>query len=182
MGTSAALPPLGSSDRQAAHYYRARHARPLPREAQRKGKVQAAEKIIAQLLVFLELARGELRPEPEQILQSLRRHSTGLGVCLAHPSVPMANSTVERAQRSAAVARKNFYGRGAAWSGELAGAGSTRLATLRQRGLCSRKYFPAYLEACARAGGRAPENLEGLLPWKGSAEKRAANQAQGRPS
>ena len=129
----------------------------------------------------LELARGELRPEQEKILQSLRRHWTGLCVFVDHPYVPMDNNTVERAQRSAAVARKNFYGSGAEWSGELACACFTLLATLRQHGLCPRKYFQAYLEACARAGGRAPENLEEFLPWKWSAEKRAANQAQGRP-
>ena len=79
------------------------------------------------------------------------------------------------------MARKNFYGSGAEWSGELACACFTLLATLRQHGLCPRKYFQAYLEACARAGGRAPENLEEFLPWKWSADKRAANQAQGRP-
>ena len=50
---SAALPPLGSSDRQAAHYYRAQHARALQREDQLKEKAQAAEKIIAQLMVLI---------------------------------------------------------------------------------------------------------------------------------
>jgi transposase len=129
----------------------------------------------------LELARGELRPEQEKILKSMRRHWTGLCVFVEHPEVPMDNNTAERAQRSLAVGRKNFYGSGAEWSGELACACFTLLATLRQHGLCPRKYFQAYLEACARAGGRAPENLEEFLPWKWSAEKRAANQAQGRP-
>jgi hypothetical protein len=55
------------------------------------------------------------------------------------------------------------------------------LATLRQHGLCPRQYFQAYLEACAHAGGRAPANLEEFLPWKWSAQKRAAYQAKGRP-
>jgi transposase len=129
----------------------------------------------------LELARGELRPEPEKILKSMRRHWTGLCVFVDHPEVPMDNNTAERAQRSLAVGRKNFYGSGAEWSGELACACFTLLATLRQHGLCPRKYFQVYLEACARAGGRAPASLEEFLPWKWSAEKRAAYQAQGRP-
>ena len=129
----------------------------------------------------LELARGELRPEQEKILQSMRRHWTGLCVFVEHPPVPMDNNAAERAQRPLAVGRKNFYGSGAEWSGELACACFTLLATLRQHRLCPRQYFQAYLEACARAGGRAPENLEEFLPWKWSAEKRAAYQAKGRP-
>jgi Transposase IS66 family. len=128
-----------------------------------------------------ELARGQLRPEQEKILQSLRRHWTGLCVFVEHPEVPMDNNAAERAQRPLAVGRKNYYGSGAEWSGELACACFTLLATLRQHGLCPRKYFQAYLEGCARAGGRAPANLEEFLPWKWSAAKRAAWQAQGRP-
>jgi transposase len=128
-----------------------------------------------------ELASGELLPEQEKILQSLRRHWTGLCVFVDHPQVPMDNNAAERAQRPLAVGRKNFYGSGSEWSGELACACFTLLATLRQNGLCPRKYFQAYLEACARHGGRAPENLEEFLPWKWSAEKRTAYQAKGRP-
>jgi transposase len=128
-----------------------------------------------------ELARGELRPEQEKILQSMRRHWTGLCVFVDHPQVPMDNNAAERANRPLAVGRKNFYGSGSEWSGELACACFTLLATLRQHRLCPRKYFQAYLEACARAGGRAPANLEEFLPWKWSAEKRAAYQAKGRP-
>ena len=128
-----------------------------------------------------QLARGELRPEQEKILKSMRRHWTGLCVFVDHPQVPTDNNTAERTQRPLAVGRKNFYGSGAEWSGELACACFTLLATLRQHGLCPRKYFQAYLEACARAGGRAPANLEEFLPWKWSAAKRAAYQAKGRP-
>ena len=50
---SDALPPVGGSDRQAAHYYRAQHARALEREERLKEKAHAAERIIAQLLVLI---------------------------------------------------------------------------------------------------------------------------------
>ena len=144
---------------------------------------QRVRQQVAQIQERMEgqLASGQLRPEQEEILQSLRRHGTGLCVFVEHPQVPMDNNAAERAQRPLAVGRKNFYGSGSEWSGELACACFTLLATLRQHGLCPRKYFQAYLAACARAGGRAPENLEEFLPWKWSAEKRAAYQAQGRP-
>ena len=50
---SAELPPFRGSDRQAAHYYRAQHARARQREEHLQEKAQAAEKIIAQLLVLI---------------------------------------------------------------------------------------------------------------------------------
>jgi transposase len=121
-----------------------------------------------------ELAGSQLAGEPEKILQSLRRHWQGLTVFVDHPHVPMDNNAAERANRPLAVARKNYYGSGAQWSGELACACFTILATLRQQGICPRRYFQAYFEACARQGGRAPEQLEEFLPWKWSPEQRAA--------
>jgi transposase len=128
-----------------------------------------------------ELAGGQLAPEPQKVLQSMRRHWQGLTVFVDHPQVPMDNNAAERANRPLAVARKNFYGSGAEWSGELACACFTLLATLRQHQLCPRKYFTAYLEACARQGGRAPDNLDEFLPWKMSPEKRAAWGRQSHP-
>jgi transposase len=121
-----------------------------------------------------ELGSGRLPEEQEKILRSMRRHWQGLTVFVDHPEVPMDNNAAERANRPLAVARKNFYGSGSEWSGELACACFTLLATLRQQAICPRRYFQAYLEACARQGGRAPADLEAFLPWKWSAEKRAA--------
>jgi transposase len=121
-----------------------------------------------------KLDGGQLAPEQEKILKSMRRHWEGLTVFVDHPQVPMDNNAAERALRQVAVARKNFYGSRSQWSGELACGCFTILATLRQHGICPRRYFQAYLEACARAGGKAPDNLEEFLPWKWSAEKKAA--------
>jgi transposase len=128
-----------------------------------------------------ELAGGQLAGEPEKILQSMRRHWPGLTVFVDHPHVPMDNNAAERANRPLAVARKNFYGSGSEWSGELACACFTILATLRQHGICPRRYFQAYLEACARQGGRAPAALEEFLPWQWNPEQRAAWTTQEHP-
>lgn len=143
----------------------------------------AVRRQVQQLKERLEaaLAGGQLTSELRKILQSMRRHWQGLTVFVDHPHVPMDNNAAERAGRPLAVARKNFYGSGAEWSGELACACFTLLATLRQHQLCPRKYFTAYLEACARRGGRAPENLDEFLPWKMSPERRAAWGSQARP-
>lgn len=128
-----------------------------------------------------ELASGQLAERPEKILQSLRRHWKGLTVFVDQPHVPMDNNAAERALRPLAVARKNFYGSGALWSGELACGCFTIVATLRQHGICPRRYFQEYLEACARNGGKAPENLDPFLPWKWSVEKRTAWRTQEHP-
>ena len=45
-----------------------------------------------------ELARGELRPEQEKILRSMRRHWTGLCVFVEHPEVPMDNNVAYAAR------------------------------------------------------------------------------------
>jgi transposase len=140
---------------------------PLDQEVRRQ--VQEIKKRLDQ-----QLASGQLAPEQEKILQSMRRHWEGLTVFVDHPQVPMDNNAAERALRQVAVARKNFYGSRSLWSGELACGCFTILATLRQHGICPRRYFQSYLEACARAGGKAPENMEEFLPWKWSAEKKAA--------
>jgi transposase len=125
-----------------------------------------------------ELAGGQLAPEQEKILKSMRGHWEGLTLFVEHPHVPMDNNAAERALRALAVARKNFYGSRSKWSGELAMGCFTILATLRQHGICPRRYLRAYLEACARAGGKAPDNLEEFLPWNWSEEKKAAWRTQ----
>lgn len=125
-----------------------------------------------------ELGGGPLAPEQEKILKSMRRHWEGLTLFVEHPHVPMDNNAAERALRALAVARKNFYGSSAPWSGELAMGCFTILATLRQHGICPRRYFRAYVEACAREGGQAPKNLEEFLPWNWSEEKKAAWRTQ----
>lgn len=137
---------------------------------------QAVRRQVQRILdrLDLELAGGKLRPEQEKILRSMRRHWKGLCLFVGHPEVPMDNNAAERALRRLAVGRKNYYGSGAQWSGELASAAFTILATLRQHRLCPRKFFQSYLDACARNRGRPPDNLAEFLPWTWGEEKRAA--------
>ena len=64
---SAELPPLGGSDRQAAHYYRAQHVRALQRQEGFKQKAQAAEKIIVQLQVLIGWLVQQIRELQRQL-------------------------------------------------------------------------------------------------------------------
>ncbi len=101
----------------------------------------------------------------QRILSSLVRHWEGLLVFVEHPEVPMDNSEAERRLRGPAMGRKNYWGSGATWAGELAERCFSLFATLLLAGLNVRTWLTAYLTACAEAGGRAPAWAAQLLPW-----------------
>jgi transposase len=122
----------------------------------------------------VELAVPDLHPARRRVLESLGNHWTGLTVFVEHPEVPMDNNAVERTERGPVVGRKNYYGSGAVWSGQLAALLFSLLATLRLWELNPRAWLTAYLTACAEAGGRAPPEVAAYLPWNLSAEQRAA--------
>ena len=103
-----------------------------------------------------------------------QEHWTGLIRFVDDPRIPMDNNASERAGRGPAVARKNFYGSGSLWSGRLAAAMFSLLATLAHWKLNPRRWLTWYLESCAAAGGKAPEDIQPFLPWNLSAERRAA--------
>ncbi len=119
-----------------------------------------------------ELADPGLHPARRRVLESLGDHWTGLTVFVEHPEVPMDNNTAERAQRGPVVGRKNYYGSGAVWSGQLAAMLFSLLQTLCLWKLNPRAWLTAYLTACAEAGGAAPVGAERFLPWNLSAAQR----------
>lgn len=111
------------------------------------------------------LTDPQLHPARRKVLESLGRHWTGLTVFVEHPDVPMDNNTAERVQRGPVVGRKNYYGSGAVWAGQLAAMLFSLLQTLALWDLNPRLWLTAYLDACAAAGGKAPPDLESFLPW-----------------
>jgi len=138
---------------------------------------QAVESMRGQAVA--ELSDPRLRQPCRKVLESLQEHWTGLTRFVDDPRVPMDNNASERAGRGPAVARKNFYGSGSFWSGRLAAAMFSLLATLAHWKLNPRRWLAWYLESCAAAGGKAPEEIEPFLPWNLSAQRRAALSLQG---
>lgn len=120
-----------------------------------------------------ELLQLALHPARRKVLESLGVHWTGLTVFVEHPEVPMDNNTAERSQRGPVVGRKNYYGSGAVWAGQLATMLFSLLQTLCLWGLNPRSWLTAYLTACAAAGGKVPENVERFLPWYLSEQQKA---------
>jgi len=121
-----------------------------------------------------ELSDPQLRQPCRKVLESLQKHWTGLIRFVDDPRIPMDNNASERAGRGPAVARKNFYGSGSLWSGQLTAAMFSLLATLTRWKLNPRLWLTWYLESCAAAGGKAPEDIQPFLPWNLSEERRLA--------
>ncbi|MBW8828717.1 MAG: transposase [Burkholderiales bacterium] len=100
-----------------------------------------------------------------KVLQSMKNHWSGLTVFVDHPWVPMDNNVAERAARLPVVGRKNFYGSGSEWSGQLAATMYSLLMTIKLWKLNPRTWLSAYLQACADNGNRAPQDINAFLPW-----------------
>ncbi len=62
------------------------------------------------------------------------------------------------------VGRKNFYGSGSLWSGQLAAMMFSVLMTLRHWQINPRTWLSAYLQACAEHANQAPP-LSPFVPW-----------------
>jgi transposase len=133
---------------------------------------QAVETIRA--LAAEERSDPKLRQPCRKVLESLEEHWLGLVRFVEDPRIPIDNNASERAGRGPAVARKNFYGSGSLWSGRLAAAMFSLLATLAHWKLNPRRWLTWYLDSCAAAGGKAPDDIQPFLPWNLSDESRVA--------
>jgi transposase len=143
------------------------------------GLRQAVAEMKAQMET--ELARADLATPCRKALESLGSHWEGLTRFVDDPRIPMDNNASERRGRGPAVARKNFYGSGSKWSGELAAAAFSIFATLSLCQLNPRKWLTWYFEECAIAGGKVPADIQAFLPWNLSDEKKKALRDTGLP-
>lgn len=155
------------------HLNHLRLAQQTPSEAwtQQDHRLRAAMDQMAQKC-DAQLAQKDLHPACKKVLESLKNHWPGLIVFVDHPEVPMDNNEAERLERLPVVGRKNFYGSGALWSGQLAAVLFSLFQTLALWKINPRLWLTAYLEACAANGGQAPDSIEGFLPWKMTQEQR----------
>jgi transposase len=141
-----------------------------------------AERDFADALDAMDEARKtedkdeSLHPRAKKVLATLDNEWEGLCRHQEFPELPLDNNTAERALRSPVVGRKNYYGCGSVWSAEAAGRIWTTTATAMRAGLNPLSWLTSYLDACARAGGRAPEGtaLERFLPWAAGDDDLAA--------
>ena len=84
----------------------------------------------------------------------------------------MDNNQAERDLRGPVVGRKNYYGSGAQWMGDLAALLFSVFATLLLWNINPRLWLKAYLEEIARGGGKVPADVKRFLPWHMSEESK----------
>jgi transposase len=139
----------------------------------------SCDRVLRQAIDKMALDRAALLNEPSladparAVLQSMQNHWSGLTVFVDHPEIPMDNNPAERTARHAVVGRKNFYGSGSQWSGELTATMYSVLLTVKLWELNPRTWLNTYLHACAENGNQPPSDLSPFLPWTMSAEQTA---------
>ena len=104
----------------------------------------------------------------------MRKHWSGLLLFVDHPEIPMDNNLSERKLREPVLGRKNYYGCGSQWSGDLTASLFTIFQTARLNQLHPKKYLKAYLQAVALNQGKPPDNLDDFLPWNLKEEQKSA--------
>jgi transposase len=119
-----------------------------------------------------QLGDAQLRLPCRKVLESLHEHWTGLTRFVDDARIPLDNNASERRLRGPALGRKNYYGSQAAWSGQLAVLLFSVFATLQMWQINPRTWLRWFLDACAAAGGKAPSDIQPLLPWNMSDEQR----------
>lgn len=128
-----------------------------------------------------ELSDPELAKPKRKLLKSLKNHWDGLTLFVDNAPIPMDNNKAERLLRNPVVGRKNYYGSGSEWSGQLAAMLFTLFETLQINHLNPKGYLLAYLHSCAENQGRAPESIESWLPWNLSPQQKESFCGQEHP-
>lgn len=111
------------------------------------------------------MATEMLSQKQIDVLKALESHWSGLTIFYEYPEIPMDNNPAERELRGLVVGRKNYYGSGAVWSGELAAKLYSIFRTLNIWHINPQTWLASYLDACAHEGGIAPKDATSFLPW-----------------
>ena len=138
-------------------------------QAELKGAVDALFADAGRQLERLPETAPECKP-----LRSLIKHRVGLSVFLDHPEIPMDNNVAERALRGPAIGRKLSFGSDSEAGARLSAVMHSVLGTVGMNGLDVLRWLRAWLDACAKNGGRPPGDLSPWLPWSMNAERRRA--------
>ncbi len=136
-------------------------------EAALKQHVQALKELWEK-----ELKLPKLHDEQKKVLRSLKKHWEGLTLFLEDPRIPLHNNRAERLLRHAVILRKNSFGSGTEWAGQLAAKLFSLFQTWLINGIDPQAILLDYFNECSKTPGRAPPNVKQFLPWSMSAERK----------
>jgi len=106
-----------------------------------------------------------------KVLESLKRHWSGLVLFVAHPEIPMDNNHAERQLRNSVVGRKNYYGTASLWSATMTAMLFSLFQTLGLWNINQRLWLSQYLLACAQNKCNPPLDAKNFLPWNMTPEQ-----------
>ena len=131
---------------------------------------KAVEELFAQ--AEAELAGLPAKARQGKALRSLLKHREGLSVFVDNPQIPMDNNVAERELRGAVIGRRLSFGSDSEDGADLTATMYSVLGTLALNGIDVLRWLEAWLEACAKNGGKSPDDLSPWLPWTMSEERR----------
>jgi len=110
--------------------------------------------------------------EQRTALQSLRRHWVGLTKFLSDIRIPLDNNRAERLLRGCVINRKNSYGSGVEWAGQLSAKMFSLFQTWLINGLDPQALLLDYFNECSKTPGKPPPNIMKFLPWNMTDERK----------
>ena len=126
-----------------------------------------------------ELADLPKKARKAKALRSLLRHREGLCVFLDNPQVSMDNNLAERVLRGPVIGRRLSFGSNSEKGAEFTAIMYSVVGTLSMNGIDVLRWLEAWLKACAKNGGKAPDDLSPWLPWSMSEKRRRKFTATG---
>lgn len=123
----------------------------------------------------VQLASPTIHSELKRVLKGMRSDWQGLTLFVDLPAIPPENNKAERALRNPVVGRKNYYGSGSEWSGELAAVMFTIHQTLLIHNINLKEFHRSYLNACAANNGHPPPKIKDFLPWNWKPDPKQPN-------
>jgi len=112
-------------------------------------------------------------------LRSLLKHREGLCVFVDRPFAPMDNNAGERALRGPVIGRRLTFGSNSEDGAKFTAIMQSVVGTLSMNGIDVLRWLEAWLEACAKNGGKPPDDLSPWLPWTMSEARRRKFSASG---
>jgi len=112
-----------------------------------------------------ELKKPQLHEEQKKILRSMKKHWDGLTIFVHDPRVPLHNNRAERLLRNPVILRKNSFGSGTQWAGNLAAKLFSIFQTWLINGLDPQALLLEYFDECSKTPGTAPTDVSQFLPW-----------------
>lgn len=119
-----------------------------------------------------ELEKPQLHDEQKKILRSMKRHWDGLTLFVHDPRIPLHNNRAERLLRNAVILRKNSFGSGTQWAGNLAAKLFSIFQTWLINGLDPQALLLDYFNECSKTPGRSPPDVSQFMPWTMSEERK----------